>query len=145
MNKKKRWITTAAILAVFCAALGYYNFRHDSPDAEAGPEALPAPRQKNVLNVNGMVIRPQTLTDGITTIGNLLPDEEVDLSFETSGKIVEINFREGTAVRKGESLTACIDLAELWQQTTAQNELAAVKAQLAAAMAQLNSAEEVKL
>ena len=50
-----------------------------------------------------------------------------------------------TAVRKGESLTACIDLAELWQQTTAQNELAAVKAQLAAAMAQLNSAEEVKL
>ena len=50
-----------------------------------------------------------------------------------------------TAVRKGESLTACIDLAELWQQTTAQNELAAVKAQLAAAMAQLNSAKEVKL
>lgn len=49
-----------------------------------------------------------------------------------------------TAVRKGESLTACIDLAELWQQTAAQNELAAVKAQLAAAMAQLNSAEEVK-
>ena len=99
MNKKKRWITTAAILAVFCAALGYYNFRHDSPDAEAGPEALPAPRQKNVLNVNGMVIRPQTLTDGITTIGNLLPDEEVDLSFETSGKIGEINFREGATRR----------------------------------------------
>lgn len=49
------------------------------------------------------------------------------------------------SVRKGESLTACIDLAELWQQTTVQNELAAVKAQLAAAMAQLNSAEEVKL
>ena len=109
MNKKKRWITTAAILAVFCAALGYYNFRHDSPDAEAGPEALPAPRQKNVLNVNGMVIRPQTLTDGITTIGNLLPDEEVDLSFETSGKIVEINFREGTAVRKGELLAKVND------------------------------------
>ncbi len=50
-----------------------------------------------------------------------------------------------TAVRKGESLTACIDLAELWQQTAAQNELANVKAQLAAAMAQLNSAEEVNL
>lgn len=50
-----------------------------------------------------------------------------------------------TAVRKSDSLTACIDLAELWQQTTAQNELAAVKAQLAAAMARLNSAEEVNL
>ena len=109
MNKKKRWITTAAILAVFCAALGYYNFRHDSPDAEAGPEALPAPRQKNILNVNGMVIRPQTLTDGITTIGNLLPDEEVDLSFETSGKIVSINFQEGSTVRKGELLAKVND------------------------------------
>ena len=43
------------------------------------------------------------------------------------------------------SAAACIDLAELWQQTAAQNELAVVKAQLAAAMAQLNSAEEVKL
>jgi membrane fusion protein (multidrug efflux system) len=30
-----------------------------------------------------------------------MPDEEVDLSFETSGKIVEINFDEGTTVKKG--------------------------------------------
>ena len=43
---------------------------------------------------------------GITTVGNLLPDEEVDLSFETSGKIVAINFQEGTVVRKGATLGA---------------------------------------
>ena len=42
-------------------------------------------------------------------IRDRLPDEEVDLSFETSGKIVEINFREGTAVRKGELLAKVND------------------------------------
>ena len=39
----------------------------------------------------------------------LLPDEEVDLSFETSGKIVEINFEEGTAVKKGQVLAKVND------------------------------------
>ena len=55
---------------------------------------------KQILNVNAKVIKPQLLTDEFTTTGVLLPDEEVDLSFETSGKIVEINFEEGTSVRK---------------------------------------------
>ena len=59
-------------------------------------------RGKQVLNVNAKVIKPQSLTDEFTTTGVLLPDEEVDLSFETSGKIVEINFEEGTAVKKGQ-------------------------------------------
>lgn len=33
----------------------------------------------------------------------------MDLSFETSGKIVEINFREGTPVRKGDLLAKVND------------------------------------
>ncbi len=51
---------------------------------------------KKILNVNAKVIKPQLLTDEYTTTGVLLPDEEVDLSFETSGKVIEINFEEGT-------------------------------------------------
>ena len=109
MNKKKKWIITAIILTLFCAALGLYNFygSRATADEETGRSA--APRSKNILNVNGVVIRPQSLTDGITTIGNLLPDEEVDLSFETSGKIVAINFQEGSAVRKGDLLAKVND------------------------------------
>ncbi len=38
------------------------------------------------------------------------PDEEVDLSFETSGKIVQINFTEGTRVKKGDLLAKVNDL-----------------------------------
>lgn len=105
MNKRKKWIVTTVILVVFCAVLGVY--RHFGPGSSASvadPAAVSAPRKKSVLNVNGLVVRPQSLADGITMVGNLLPDEEVDLSFETSGKIVEINFKEGSIVRKGELL-----------------------------------------
>ena len=110
MNKKKKWIITAIILAVFCAALGIYNY-YSGQGSAAEDEVVRTPpsRSKTTLNVNGVVIRPQALTDGITTVGNLLPDEEVDLSFETSGKIVAINFQEGAAVRKGELLAKVND------------------------------------
>ena len=49
------------------------------------------------------------MTDELTVTGTLLPDEEVDLSFETSGKIVEINFMEGSSVKKGQILAKVND------------------------------------
>lgn len=55
------------------------------------------------------MIKPQLLTDEYTTTGVLLPDEEVDLSFETSGKVIEINFEEGTPVKKGQLLAKVND------------------------------------
>lgn len=110
MNKRKKWIVTTVILVVFCAVLGVYrHFGPGSSASDADPAAVSTPRKKSVLNVNGLVVRPQSLADGITMVGNLLPDEEVDLSFETSGKIVEINFKEGSIVRKGELLAKVND------------------------------------
>lgn len=95
MNKKKKWIITAIVLVVFCLILSLYNLLNDkAPASDDAAKAPIAPRRQSTLNVNGRIVRPQRLTDGITTVGNLLPDEEVDLSFETSGKIVAINFQE---------------------------------------------------
>ena len=111
MNKKKKWIITAIVLVVFCLILGLYNLLNDkAPASDDAAKAPIAPRRQSTLNVNGRIVRPQRLTDGITTVGNLLPDEEVGLSFETSGKIVAINFQEGTVVRKGELLAKVNDL-----------------------------------
>lgn len=62
-----------------------------------------------MLNVNGLLVSPQLLTDEYVTTGLILPDEEVALSFETSGKIVEISFVEGTSVRKGQLLAKVND------------------------------------
>ena len=64
---------------------------------------------KKTLNVNATIVRPQMLVDEIPIIGSLLPDEEVDLSFETSGKITDINFEEGTHVTKGQLLAKVND------------------------------------
>lgn len=108
-NRKKKWIVTGSILLVFCGGLWLYN-RYGKTDGPIAPTEAPVVTgQKKILNVNGLVLRPQTFTDAISVIGNLLPDEEVDLSFETSGKIVEINFREGTPVRKGDLLAKVND------------------------------------
>ena len=110
MSKRKKWIATAIVLVVFAAALAIYNHYGPGGAAQADLPVEKGPRKKSILNVNGLVIRPTSLTDGITTVGNLLPDEEVDLSFETSGKIVAINFREGTPVTRGELLAKVNDL-----------------------------------
>lgn len=64
---------------------------------------------KKILNVNARIIKPQLLTDEILISGSLLPDEQVDLSFETSGKIIAINFEEGSKVSKGQLLAKVND------------------------------------
>jgi len=65
--------------------------------------------QSRSLNANAMVIGPSVLREMINSTGTLLPDEEVDLSFETSGKIVSVNFTEGTRVKRGDLLAKIND------------------------------------
>ena len=55
------------------------------------------------------MLKPETLNDVFRTKGVLLPDEEVDLTFETSGKITQINFKEGSFVNKGQLLAKVND------------------------------------
>jgi membrane fusion protein, multidrug efflux system len=62
------------------------------------------------LNASGYIIVPTEMSELINTTGTLRPDEEVDLAFETSGKIVKINFIEGTRVKKGDLLAKINDL-----------------------------------
>ena len=49
------------------------------------------------------------MNEMIYSTASLLPDEEVDLAFETSGKVVAIYFGEGTRVKKGELLAKIND------------------------------------
>jgi len=61
------------------------------------------------LNVSGYIIKPEQLSEYVKSTGTLKPDEEVDLAFETSGKIVSIKFTEGTRVKKGDLLAKIND------------------------------------
>jgi len=64
---------------------------------------------RQALNASGLLIQPSKLSDLYRSIGTLKPDEVVELAFETSGKIVSINFTEGTRVRKGDLLAKIND------------------------------------
>ncbi|KAA6339411.1 Solvent efflux pump periplasmic linker SrpA [termite gut metagenome] len=79
------------------------------PAGEVSKRAIPQGRENRALNVNAMVIKRQSLTDEVEARGRLMPDEEVDLSFETSGKIMQINFIEGSVVEKGQLLAKVND------------------------------------
>ena len=57
----------------------------------------------------GYVIVPTRMYELIYSTGSLIPDEEVELSFETSGKVVGIYFSEGARVKKGELLAKIND------------------------------------
>lgn len=66
-------------------------------------------KDQKALNVNALVLKYENLDDVFRTKGILIPDEEVNLSFETSGKITEIYFKEGSKVSKGELLAKIND------------------------------------
>ena len=113
MNKKLKWgLIACGIIAIAVGGYWYQQPRVNEDIASAGPGAQGGNMgggAKKALNVNARIIRPQLLTDEYVTTGLILPDEEVSLSFETSGKIVEISFAEGTSVRKGQLLAKVND------------------------------------
>ncbi len=85
-------------------------------------------RGNQPLMASGYVLVPTEMSELRKAVGSLLPDEEVELSFEASGKIVGIYFDEGTRVKKGDLLAKINDLP--------------LQAQLLKLQAQLKLAEE---
>ena len=71
--------------------------------------ATPA-RRTGPLNVTGEIVRHTPMGDRAVSLGNLIPFEEAVLSFEASGKIVGIYFKEGEFVKKGTLLAKVNDL-----------------------------------
>lgn len=61
------------------------------------------------LYANGYKVLPIDMSELVYSTGSLIPDEEVELSFETTGKVVGIYFKEGTRVNKGELLAKIND------------------------------------
>ncbi len=108
MNKKFKPFFIALVILVLAGIIFYPKIRpllSDEPDAP-GPSRAMGPR---TLNVEALPLEARQLVEFINIPGTLIPDEQVDLSFETSGKIVNINFDEGTQVRKGQLLAKIND------------------------------------
>jgi membrane fusion protein (multidrug efflux system) len=111
MNKRLK-ITITFLLIFFLAGIVFYP-KYKSLLTKnikgKGINQAPIRQAQQKLNAIGFVIGPTDMSDLINQTGTLRPDEEVDLSFETSGKIVAINFTEGTRVKKGDLLAKIND------------------------------------
>lgn len=129
MNKKTK-IALIVVIVLFIAGMAFYpqvkqhliTGKEEAPSVPGGPGG--GGKQGNSpLNVNVQILKYQNLDDIFKTKGVLIPDEEVDLSFETSGKIINIYFKEGAPVRKGTLLAKVND-------NTLQAELKKLEAQM---------------
>lgn len=107
-------LRTILIIFISVVILGFILYPKLKPlfaskKAETANFPGAGPAGPRALNVDGLIISPQSLTEFINSTGTLMADEEVELSFETSGKIVNILFKEGTSVKKGDLLAKIND------------------------------------
>lgn len=122
MNKRLRLILTLVIIALLAVIIVYPKLKplfsgagsagKPGSGIPGGPPAgmgMKGSGGQQTLNVSGYIVKPVQLNEMIKSSGTLLPDEEVELSFETSGKIVNINFSEGSRVTKGTLLAKIND------------------------------------
>jgi membrane fusion protein, multidrug efflux system len=110
MKDYMRLFTTLFLILVLAGIIFYPKIRplFGSGEPTNGAYTASGFHQRS-LNVEAMVIVPEHLIEYINSSGTLFPDEEVDLSFETSGKIVKINFQEGKHVNRGDLLAKIND------------------------------------
>ena len=110
MRKSVKILVFVGILLLILGMIFYPKIKSSfvSSNNHAPASSQGSPRSQS-LSVNAIVLKPQSLNDVFRTKGVLLPDEEVDLIFETSGKITQINFKEGSFVNKGDLLAKVND------------------------------------
>jgi len=128
MNKVSKIIVFSALGLVLLGIVFYPRIskmtgREDVPAASTKGQSGGAQQARQKLMVNAVVLKHQPLQDVFRTKGQLIPDEEVDLSFESSGKVTGIFFKEGTFVKEGTLLAKVND-------QTLQAELKKLEAQV---------------
>lgn len=124
MSKKTRIISVVLFIIVLAGGMTLWNKFSGTKGNESNmQQGNKQGNKKQALPVNTKIVTYETLQDTYRTKGILLADEEVDLSFETSGKIISIKFSEGSYVKKGTLLAKIND-------ATLQAELKKLEAQL---------------
>lgn len=105
-------ISTTIVLVLVLAGIILYPklkpvfVKEQGSGQQGGPAMGEGPQ---ALYASGYLLVPTRMNEMINSTASLLPDEEVDLAFETSGKVIAIYFDEGTRVRKGELLAKIND------------------------------------
>lgn len=98
------------LILIAVVAVGYllYNkvFSGDKAEQKGGPGGGPM-AQKVAVDV--YVVSPTAFQNQIVATGTVLPNEDVELRSEISGRVTNINFEEGSRVKKGQLLLTVND------------------------------------
>ncbi len=112
-TRTRRWIIIGVIIVIIAGMFAYPRIKRrrqaDESNKALTTVSTSVPRSR-ALNVNAEIVSYTPMDDKAISPGNLIPFEEADLSFETSGKIVGIYFNEGEFVKKGTLLAKINDL-----------------------------------
>lgn len=109
MKRYIKWGAVAVVIIAVAVVMGIRAFVPHINEELSEVKVTPVVKPKQVLNVKAVILKETKMTDEFFVSGSLIPDEEVNLSFETSGKITEIFFREGSRVSQGELLAKIND------------------------------------
>ncbi|SMO89506.1 efflux RND transporter periplasmic adaptor subunit [Paracoccus laeviglucosivorans] len=133
--RRRRWIILA-VLAVL-VLLAAMALRGGKQAAAPEPEAAPAEFTMQLLPSELHKVVRGRLRDTVQLTGSLVPEQELTVAAEVSGRVQSVNVREGQAVAQGDELVT-IDVEALSNQLEQQQATAqATLAQLDLARAQL--------
>ena len=97
---------------------------------------------KNAVSVNTEKITKRDITEVIPANGKIKPVVEVKISPDVSGEIIELNFKEGDNIKKGDLIIKIKQDVYISMRDRAEASLNSVKAQYTQQKAQLNQIEQ---
>lgn len=103
MKKIPNWLTIILVLGLIIASKFLFFSTNKSDQKKASDKG------NKSIAVNYYVIKPDTLSNIIHTTGKMGAMNQVDLVPELSGKVIEIYFKEGEPVKKGDLLVKLND------------------------------------
>ena len=105
MSKITKNILTVLIILLIVAGIFYPKLKtFFKPKDEKDKKKLATKAKGGKTSVIVMVVNPTRLDDLVNSNGTILPNEEVEIRSEISGRIVTLNIKEGDLVRKGTTL-----------------------------------------
>lgn len=106
--KSKNLIIALIIVAVLLGAK--FMFFPSTVGQNNGPQKGKAGGNNAVKsNVSAYIVQTEKISNQITATGTILANEDVQLQSELSGKIIKLNFNEGSKVNRGQLLVKIND------------------------------------
>ncbi|MCB0697426.1 MAG: efflux RND transporter periplasmic adaptor subunit, partial [Chitinophagaceae bacterium] len=116
MNRGKNILGSGVLVIGMAAMLSACKDKTEAPKGGGKPRGLSA---------IGYVVAPASFSDLYIASGSLLPNEEINILPEVSGRVTGIHFNEGSAVAQGQLLVQLYDeeIKAQLQKLKAQREL----------------------